>query len=76
MSGEQFIFTIVEKNKLHQIVVDAKNETSARLAVLTKFKNAVIVSAHKVSNTELFKNAERFCAIEIPNFLLKKNSMN
>ena len=45
MSIHQFLLTIQFKKKLHQVIVEAKSEASARLRTLAEFKDAIILSA-------------------------------
>jgi len=68
-----FLLTIQFKKKLHQVIVEAKNETSARLSVLVAFKDAIILSASKIDDLEHFQLWKQMSVIEIPHFLLKEN---
>ena len=73
MSIEQFLLTIQFKKKLHQVIVEARNETSARLRVLGEFKDAIILSASKIEDKEHFQLWRKMSVIEIPHFLLKES---
>ena len=73
MSIEQFLLTIQFKKKLHQVIVESKNEAGARLRVLVEFKDAVILSASKIDDKEHFQLWKKMSAVEIPHFLLKEN---
>ena len=73
MSIEQFLLTIQFKKKLHQVIVEAKNEAGARLRVLVEFKDAVILSASKIDDTEHFQLWKQMSGIEMPHFLLQEN---
>lgn len=74
MTTHHFHITIELKKKLHQVIVEAKNETSARLRVLAEFKDAIILSASKAENQEQVIFLKKMKAIEIPSFLLKQDS--
>jgi len=73
MSIEQFLLTIQFKKKLHQVVVEAKNEASARLRVLVEFKDAIILSASKIEDIEHFQLWKKVNMIDSPHFLLNEN---
>lgn len=73
MTIAPFLLTIQFKKKLHQVIVEAKNEASARLHVLVEFKDAIILSASKIDDPEHFQLWKKMSVIEIPHFLLKGN---
>jgi len=71
-----FLLLIEFNKKLHQVIIDAKNETSARLRLLAEFKDATILSAAKLERPEQFKGWETTKSAENSVFFLKKESEN
>jgi len=73
MQIDQFLLVVETRKKLYQIVVEAKNETSARLRLLAELKDATIISVTKVKDYKNYSSLKIMKAIEIPHFLVKKD---
>ena len=74
MSINQFLLTMQFNKKLHQVIVDAKSEAGARLRILTEYKDAIILSASKIEDSEHFRLWKKMRMVEVPHFPLNESN--
>lgn len=73
MQIDRFLLVVETRKNLHQIVVEAKNETSARLRLLAEYKDATIISVTKIKDYKNYVSLKMLKAIEVPHFLIKRD---